>query len=799
MFFSADYLSEPLLYCLLRATLFICVGFGLVEGLLRIFKASSATLRQICWFSVLLLGWIWFRPVLTILPNCNYAELNQSFLSFDSIFKSNYSPKQIFAGLLSEGIIKSICQLLVITWGLGIVYVIIRSCRQNAALSNMYSNCVEPTTLWREQWEKLLKFECSGNQTPMRVSTYFGPCLVSRCFGLLGYILIVPMELWKKLDTNERLSVLKVELAHLKRRDSLKILLARILVVPQWFNPLAWIVLRKFENAVWLASDEYVCKQSEQMTFNLRSALDIAQNSPKKSSVQSLFSSGSGNLGEDNNNYGFSANILASRLENIAAFQNGNLSNHTFMKKVWFVSILSMMFLALVVKIQPADSNNQNLAEINAGDTNNSDIGTESGQTTNYFFETGPNGFARTGNNDNGKSTSGDAITGIIHGSDTGHARPQVVPQVASETVSDISPEYLTFSVTPNTDITDNVLEVPLPIDSETNGSASSVVTLTPNTAETNVKQVNMTGHSDTAIHSAELSASMTPDSGLSHNPEIIDYSELSGTLNNGVGEVANNTNLSGFDLPTAAHKTVTGANSNQVAESEMTSNSAATKCEEFVSQLITHDFKSKVFVDEDGKPVSNPAVLLLINKLDSFLREGDVNDTLEMINAVNDTRTKFALLLELADQLTSQTQGRTDTALFNEDDLFKSVEKINTILASALEVIPSIKNPVVRDKAYSAAATRISFYVGDFRQAKEIIGKINNPLLKSNMLMQLSELQRTNDPQDATDTFQLAKTALKEAIKNGEVDSTHTETVQSTGIQQAPVISSGEQLPKKR
>ena len=52
------------------------------------------------------------------------------------------------------------------------------------------------------------------------------------------------------------------EAQHVRRHDILKSLIARVLVLPQWFNPVAWMALRRFDEAAEWACDE-VCRAKD--------------------------------------------------------------------------------------------------------------------------------------------------------------------------------------------------------------------------------------------------------------------------------------------------------------------------------------------------------------------------------------------------------------------------------------------------------------------------------------------------------------------------------------------------------
>ncbi len=103
------------------------------------------------------------------------------------------------------------------------------------------------------EWEDLLARHHVRTGVPLWVTANVGPllCLVPR-----GYRLVVPVGLWQRLTPEGRLSILRHELAHLQRRDLLKSILVRLLMLPHWFNPLAWLAVRRFDEAAEWACDE---------------------------------------------------------------------------------------------------------------------------------------------------------------------------------------------------------------------------------------------------------------------------------------------------------------------------------------------------------------------------------------------------------------------------------------------------------------------------------------------------------------------------------------------------------------
>ncbi|MCL2623844.1 MAG: M56 family metallopeptidase [Planctomycetaceae bacterium] len=88
---------------------------------------------------------------------------------------------------------------------------------------------------------------------PMLFGEGLGPSLV---WTLRGWRLVVPRDLWDDLSPLARSGILRHELAHYLRRDAWKSLAVRILALPHWFNPLAHLAVRKFDEAAECLCDE---------------------------------------------------------------------------------------------------------------------------------------------------------------------------------------------------------------------------------------------------------------------------------------------------------------------------------------------------------------------------------------------------------------------------------------------------------------------------------------------------------------------------------------------------------------
>jgi beta-lactamase regulating signal transducer with metallopeptidase domain len=115
-----------------------------------------------------------------------------------------------------------------------------------SADSTAYAQCYD-------EWNSVCR-EIGIRRVPdLRLTCTVGPGL---CSGITRPLLVMPVSLWQKLDTSQRQAVLRHEAAHLVRRDLWRSLLVRLLALPHWFNPCAWLAVRRFDEAAEWACDE---------------------------------------------------------------------------------------------------------------------------------------------------------------------------------------------------------------------------------------------------------------------------------------------------------------------------------------------------------------------------------------------------------------------------------------------------------------------------------------------------------------------------------------------------------------
>jgi hypothetical protein len=92
----------------------------------------------------------------------------------------------------------------------------------------------------------------------------------------------------------QRRSILRHELAHYVRGDLWKSLLARLLASPQWFNPLAWLAVRRFEEAAECACDDAALAAEPEGAFDyLRALLELGESDCSTPALQAAVHGGS--------------------------------------------------------------------------------------------------------------------------------------------------------------------------------------------------------------------------------------------------------------------------------------------------------------------------------------------------------------------------------------------------------------------------------------------------------------------------------------------------------------------------
>lgn len=267
---------------------------------LRVVKVRSPAIHRFAWLLVLVQGLVlWRLPIdLALLsparmsvaaapasagPDASSWETAREFdrrsQTADSHFASD-RPRQEPLWL----------QLVALLWLGGAVGLAVR-------MGWSYFNFVRrlPTSLpaapqWIAELDQCRKEQNVRRPVILLVTTTLGPAL---CWLPQGHCLIVPGQQWGCLTQLQRLGVLRHELAHYRRGDLWKSLLARFLLLPQWFNPCAWWAVWRFEESAEWACDDVVRAASEDTFSYARALLELGQPSGRVTSLHAAVRGGS--------------------------------------------------------------------------------------------------------------------------------------------------------------------------------------------------------------------------------------------------------------------------------------------------------------------------------------------------------------------------------------------------------------------------------------------------------------------------------------------------------------------------
>lgn len=120
---------------------------------------------------------------------------------------------------------------------------------------------------WQAEWHAARAAAKLRRRQPvdLRITTSLGPLLH---WAPWAYLILAPRPLWTTLAAPQRQAILRHELAHLRRGDLWKSLAIRVLALPQWFNPLAWLAIRRFDEAAeWACDDAAAATAASRLTF----------------------------------------------------------------------------------------------------------------------------------------------------------------------------------------------------------------------------------------------------------------------------------------------------------------------------------------------------------------------------------------------------------------------------------------------------------------------------------------------------------------------------------------------------
>jgi beta-lactamase regulating signal transducer with metallopeptidase domain len=285
---------------LLRCSLSLIVAVGVVQLALHGLRVQSPRWHRLAWLVVLLQGWLWLgwtinvpfslprwldaspsastmvrtrqvpasdRPVTDLADHSTAAAppprerlvAQPNPATSADVRPATVSPpvprKPLRVDRSQPRVQQTPADVLLVLWQFGALFCVVWGLGRYVRFVRQLPAGQTPSAEWREEWHALLLQSSVRSDVRLRVTAELGPLLVR---VPLGYRLYVPQELWEQLTSTQRIAILRHELAHLERGDVWWSVFARLLALPQWFNPLAWYAVRRFDEAAEWACDDAV-------------------------------------------------------------------------------------------------------------------------------------------------------------------------------------------------------------------------------------------------------------------------------------------------------------------------------------------------------------------------------------------------------------------------------------------------------------------------------------------------------------------------------------------------------------
>jgi beta-lactamase regulating signal transducer with metallopeptidase domain/Skp family chaperone for outer membrane proteins len=270
-----------------RATAGVTVMAIAIWLLLRLCRVRSPEIQRFAWLLVLLPGVVVWRMsvVLPVLPAEEFAVVELRLEDEDVRSMSGAGGggaslrEQAFIEATDETSFAATSHhtggfwvgfVLVGGWVVGMIVLAARWGWSYVAFARGLPQPLRAAEGWVSELREVCEELGLSRPIPLHVTERLGPAL---CLAGGGYRLLVPQVAWGRFSSQQRRSILRHELAHYVRGDLWKSLVARLLAWPQWFNPLAWLAVRRFEEAAECACDDAAIAAEREDTFDYLRAL----------------------------------------------------------------------------------------------------------------------------------------------------------------------------------------------------------------------------------------------------------------------------------------------------------------------------------------------------------------------------------------------------------------------------------------------------------------------------------------------------------------------------------------------
>jgi len=277
--------AEGILNIALPSLIILGLGWMFIQFL----KHKAAPLRSGIVFMIMLVllflpiltlssSLLGFKPIQTILPfeldsspilvdgnSLNTASGTDEAINENTIISSNLISKT-FKKIFGSGpfVIKAL-NLFGVLWGLGVVLLLFRFVYGLSSLKNLKKGIVEVKNNRISQVleEAELAFQKSMKIKIFKSSEVSSPIVL----GFFKPLILVPRGLIEKMRDKELRVVLLHEMSHIFHRDQITVVLQRIFLILNWWNPLAYTLSADFSRAREEISDNHVLLKNDKREY----------------------------------------------------------------------------------------------------------------------------------------------------------------------------------------------------------------------------------------------------------------------------------------------------------------------------------------------------------------------------------------------------------------------------------------------------------------------------------------------------------------------------------------------------
>ena len=257
-------IAEQFVFRMGLASAFLSSAAAIAWGLLRVLSCQSPFVHRTVWSLVLAQSLLVMQIPVAIpwKPEVHSQRVvgqaddapektNSKSVAFQPSTTTDSRSAETPHGIFNWKIFSILC----LAWSIGVLWVLGQWIVRYVWFVRHLPSRKCDEALWSQEWEELLRERGLGARIPIYLSENVGPML---CRWPNGQRVVVPESLWSRLPREQRLVILRHELAHFERHDLLKILIANLIAAAHWFNPLAWFAVRRFEDSIEWTCDHIV-------------------------------------------------------------------------------------------------------------------------------------------------------------------------------------------------------------------------------------------------------------------------------------------------------------------------------------------------------------------------------------------------------------------------------------------------------------------------------------------------------------------------------------------------------------